>query len=111
MSYLPLFVVGQNDTLPPITVTLTDSNNNPVNLTTASDVIFQMSNAFTGPVVEYFATIVNAAAGIVRFTWLEGNTLTPGVVGVTWTGNWSNSTVTTYPQHDYDTVVVMNDLA
>lgn len=111
MGYAPIFVVGQSDTLPSYTVSLTDTSNTPVNLSTAISVVFTMSNAFTGLAVFDAATVVNALAGTVQYTWSSVDTLTPGIYAVEWEVTWSDSTTTTYPLTGYDFVTVMTDLA
>lgn len=111
MAYAPLFVVGQTDTLPSYTVSLTDQSGKPVNLSTALSVTFNMSNAFTGLIVFDTATIVNATAGIVSYAWTGVDTLTPGVYVVEWGVNWSDLTTSTYPLRGYDFVTIVNDLA
>lgn len=111
MAYAPLFVVGQTDTLPSYTVSLTYQSGKPVNLSTALSVTFNMSNAFTGLIVFDTATIVNATAGIVSYAWTGVDTLTPGVYVVEWGVNWSDLTTSTYPLRGYDFVTIVNDLA
>lgn len=111
MGYSPLFVVGQTDTLPPITASLTDTNGTVVNLTAATSVSFAMSNFLAGVTVRGTATVVNAATGSVSYSWKPGDLATPGVYCVEWAVTWTGGGTTTYPQHGYDFVTVMNDLA
>lgn len=111
MSYSPLFVIGQTDTLPPITANLTDDSGNDINLSTATSVAFSMANFMLGVTITGSASIVNAGTGKVSYSWQQNDTLQPGVYAVEWTVTWSGGSTTTYPVHGYDLVTVLNDLA
>jgi hypothetical protein len=111
MGLSPLIVVGQDDTLPPLTVTLTDLNNNPINLSTATSVMFQLGSAFTGTIVNSPVTITDAVHGKVTYTWSPQDTLTPGVYSIEWVVTWGNSTQSSYPIHGYQYITIMNNLA
>lgn len=110
MTYAPLFVLGQTDTLPQYTMTLTDTAGNPVNLTTATSVTMTMANIFAGSVVTGTASIISAVAGVVQFTFPYSGALTPGVYSVQWLVEWSGSTQTTYPHNGYNYVTVTNNI-
>ena len=72
-------IIGQGATSPALTATMTDQSGNPVNLSGCT-VTFVMRSLFSStPVVNTTATITNAAAGTVQYSWLATDTATSGL--------------------------------
>lgn len=69
-----VFLIKRNDTSPVIEAQLKGSDLQPVSLFGAT-VLFKMGTTDGTPLVESgAATIVDAETGIVRYSWLEGDT-------------------------------------
>lgn len=109
MSYAPIYAVSQADTLPPYTATLT-WNNVPVDLTTAESITFVMANYFSGVVATGSATVVNAKAGQVSYSWGSNDLATPGIYAISWEVVFPSGNAT-YPANGYDYLTVLNNLA
>lgn len=105
-----VFYIKQNNTLPAYTDTLTDTQNNVVDLTGAT-VMFHMTNMFAGNVVNAAAIITNAAAGQVSYSWQSGDTATPGVYSAEWTVTFSGGAQETFPLNGYRQIEVLPDLS
>lgn len=96
------FAIKQNDTSPAFSSTLEAPAGTPVDLTGAT-VQFKMTNRTTAAVkvdaVE--ATIVDAAAGKVSYSWAVGDTDTPGFYNAEWIVTFANGQRRTFPAADY----------
>lgn len=69
------FTIKQNDLLPELIVTLTDSADSEVNVSNILSITFKMSNKLTGEkVVDAPAEVVDGPGGIVKYVWVEGDT-------------------------------------
>jgi hypothetical protein len=99
------FYISQGATAPAITATLVDQYGNVANLTGAS-VNFVMTNAFYGNAVNKAATIVNAAAGQVSYSWGSSDTVNPGLFSCQWQVVFSSGAQETYPQGYYNQVSI-----
>jgi hypothetical protein len=109
---ISMFELHQSNTSPTYQVTLTHMSGNVVNLTTATSVTFSMANAATGTVVlSQAATIVNAAQGLVSYTWGSNDTLKSGMFMANWKVTWSGGSTTSYPLYGYDYITVVAKLA
>lgn len=108
------FTMKRNDTRPVIEAQLLmpdpvdPSTNIAVDLTAASSVKFLMKKDSTLKVTAA-ATVVNAATGLVRYTWAVGDTDTSGTYNVEWEVSWG-SDKQTFPSDSYLNVVIMDDL-
>lgn len=100
-----VFYIKQGNTLPAITATLVDQNNNVVNLTGAT-VYFHMTNGLYGNVINSQATIVNPTAGQVSYTWKTGDTNDCGTFSCEWYVVTSSGGQESFPQGFYNTVVI-----
>jgi hypothetical protein len=99
------FYISQGATAPAITATLIDQYGNVANLTGAS-VRFVMTNAFYGNTVNAAATIVNAGAGQVSYSWGTTDTTNPGLFSCQWQVIFSSGAQETYPQGYYNQVSI-----
>lgn len=65
-----LWVWHEGDTGPAFTYQVVDQNNNPVNLTTATSVLLRVADAVSEcQVLSAAATVVNASAGLISYTF------------------------------------------
>lgn len=103
------FYISQGATAPAITATLVDQYGNVANLTGAS-VRFVMTNAFYGNAVNTAATIVNATAGQVSYSWGSSDTTNPGLFSCQWQVTFSSGAQETYPQGYYNQVSISPNL-
>jgi len=102
--------IKRNDTAPAFTATLLDSSGTPVNLSGAA-ARFLMRNPRTRQIkVDAAATIVDAAAGKVRYDWAVGDTNRAAVYQVEIQITFSDSTVETFPNGSFHRLEVIKDL-
>lgn len=86
--------VVQGNNKPDLLATLTDSiTGAPIDLTTATSVVFQMrkpdDRRFT---VNAAATVVDAATGKVRYSWSANDLANPGDYQCQWAITWNDAT-------------------
>ena len=82
-----------DDTGPSLTGTLTNADGTPFDLTSAASVRFQMRLlADRRWLVNAVATIVDAAAGTVRYDWQAGDLATPGEMSSRWFITFTDTT-------------------
>jgi len=99
------FTIKANDRLPSIQATLS------ADLTTATGVNFIMKSAQGNTIkVNAAATVVDAAAGVVRYDWLAVDTATPGSYQAEWQVTWPGPKKQTFPTLTYHTIDVLADL-
>jgi len=92
----------QGDLEPPLGITLIDTNNVPVDLTTALSVMFRMAPYDTR--VEIFShptTIEDAEAGEFTYFWQQGDTDVPGVYYCEFVVEWPGPRDQTFPTIGY----------
>jgi hypothetical protein len=104
------FYIKKNDTLPLLTATLKDADGVAVNLT-GSAVKFHMRLGNAVAKVNATATIVSAAAGTVKYIWVTGDTDTKGVYSGEWQVTFGDGTILTFPNKDYFSVEIDDELA
>lgn len=95
------------DRLPALQGTLTDGNGNPANLAGATVTFNMKDSTGASKIADAACTIVNAAGGIVSYTWGASDTTTSG----TFTGEFAvniGGLEQTYP-NSYNIVVVIMD--
>lgn len=90
------FYIKQNDTSPALQVTLKDGDGNVVDFTGAT-VVFSMSAGGVVKVNEQAATSVDAANGVVKYSWAAGDTDTPGNYLGEFEVTFAGGAIQTYP--------------
>ena len=106
------FWVKQGDTGEQIQTQLLDASGTAINLTTATGVTFHMKrDQDTVAKVSAAATIINAASGIVGYTWTGTDTDTAGDFKGEWKITYTGGATRTVPTSTYDPVHVMAKLA
>lgn len=105
------FTIKENDTSPALRAILLDNEENPVNLSGAS-VDFHMTNYVGNEVVvNSTATVEEPAEGIVRYEWGAGDTADSGRYKAEFEVEFLDGKVETFPNDDYITVIVKDELA
>jgi hypothetical protein len=99
----------RGDTRPLVDITLTDGDA-PVDLTAATSVQFHMALEPNTLKVDAPMTVVDAAAGHVRYAWAAADTDTAGSYSVEAEVAWNDGTVQTFPPSGYLTVTITEDL-
>lgn len=96
---MPNFWIKQNDTGPPLQVTLKDGDGSAVDVTGAT-VAFSMSGAGIVKVDEQSVTLTTAASGIVTYSWQAGDTDTPGTYEGEFEVTFGGGQIQTYPNSE-----------
>ncbi len=111
------FTIKRNDLLPVLEAILKDANNEPVDLTDATGVVFHMREE-EGEALKIDGVAgtfgANRATGKVIYAWVSNGTkdtdtsgLFLGEFEVTWTGG----KIQTFPSKGYITVEIVDDLS
>lgn len=104
------FSIKSGDRLPSVQASLATADQ-PVDLATVGQVDFIMRSSGGGGVkVNAAATVVDAAGGVVRYDWAEGDTDAPGAYEAEWEVTWSDGKRQTFPTLTYHTIEVLADL-
>lgn len=103
------FTIKQHDELPELVVTLKDALNAVVNVSGAT-VRFIMNVKGGANVINQPATIVTPSAGVVKYTWQEGNTDTVGTYSGEFEVQFGDGRVETFPNNKYIQIKVFADL-
>ena len=103
------FRIKQNDPSPQIEAVLSNAAGTPIDLNGAS-VRFHMRRAGGPVVVDAAATIVTAAAGLVRYSWAGSNTNTVGSYLAEFEVTYADGAVETFPNDRNLLVDIMADL-
>lgn len=91
------FTIRENDLLPILSATLTDTNSNPVDLSTALSIVFTLSDLATDTeLVHAAATPVDLVHGKVSYVWQIGDTARVGTFYATFLVTYVNGSQT-YP--------------
>lgn len=107
------FRIKRNDRLPELVANCLDAANIAVDLTSASSVEFHMKVSGSGGAVKVDAagTIVNAAAGTVKYAWAAGDTDTSGTYDGEFEVMFSGGRTETFPNTEHITITIIDDLA
>ena len=107
---MPDFVIKQGDTLPVLTDTLTYSNGTAVNLSGCTVQFIMRSITAILPTVNTAATIVNAAAGSVSYTFSSTDTATASRFQGTWSVTNATGQVQQWPSDGYLDIAVEENI-
>ena len=103
------FYIRQNDTSPALVATLTDYNDNPINLTGAT--VRLHVKDFSGTIkVDSLCTITAATLGRISYAWVVGDTDTPGTYYLEFEATYSDNSVETFPNKGNLSLVVTKEL-
>jgi len=108
------FTIKRNDLLPILEAILRDANENPVDLTDATGVVFHMREEAGAAmkITDGLAAIgSNPAAGQVSYAWQTDETDTSGIFLAEFEVTWTGGKIQTYPSKGYISVEVVDDLA
>lgn len=104
------FEIKRNDLVPELNVALKDKEGAVVNLTGAS-VQFHMRAAGASTLkVDAAATLVTAASGTCKYTWVAANTDTAGDFEGEFEVTYSGGNIETFPTDGYIRIRVLPDL-
>jgi hypothetical protein len=105
------FYIKQNDTAPILAATLKDADENAVDLD-GSSVRFHMREVGgTTSKVDAAATLVDANAGQVKYTWAADDTDTIGSYQAEFEVTYGDSRIETFPNNGYIQVEIIDDIA
>lgn len=105
------FYIRAGDRLPELQATLTDDAGAPVDLT-GLPVVFRMRavGATTAKVVAA-ATLVAPESGVVKYTWVAGDTDTAGSYWAEWNVTFGDGRTQTFKDPGYTSIYVSEALA
>lgn len=104
------FFIKRNDTGPSIAGTLERPDGTAVDLTGAT-IRFHMRVKGSGTAkVDAAATIVSAAAGSVKYDWQSGDTDTAGFFQAEWEVTYSDGTIETFPNYEFQEIQIFEDI-
>ena len=75
----PVMFLGQGDTLPPVRAILRDATGAPVDLSSATEVVFRLRHALHQTITATGAATIDVGAGadgedVVEYSWVAGDT-------------------------------------
>ena len=105
------FKIKQNDTKPPLRVTLKDSDGLPADVPGAS-VVFSMRVQPTGTtkVDKQAVTVNDASSGDIQYDWTATNTNTADVYEGEFQVTYADTSVQTFPNDGYILIDVKDDV-
>src|SRR5688572_17713744 len=98
------------DELPVISATLTDPDGAAVNLTGCT-ITLKAKHRETGTAYSFACTIISAAAGTVKYTWVSGNLTLVGMYDLRFDVVTSGGTSFSCPNYRYLTMQVQGNLS
>ncbi len=105
-------VIGQGQTLPPLSQTIIDpTTSNAANLTGASVTFVMRGTGTPSPTVTAAATIPTPSAGLVTYDWTAANTATPGLYNAQFLVTTSSGSTYQWPATGYLQVEVQESLS
>jgi hypothetical protein len=104
--------VKRGDLKPVVNATLTDESGTAIDLTgaTVTFTLRKLGSVGTPLLNAVAATVVSAASGTVRYTWLATNTDTAGLYLSEWRVTFSDATTQRFPTVGYNTVQIVDHL-
>lgn len=105
------FYIKQNDTGPAIAGTLERPDGTAVVVTGAAVRFHLRARGGTSTKVDAVATILNGAAGSVKYDWQVGDTDTGGYFEAEWEVTYSDGSVETFPNYGNQPVIISLEIA
>lgn len=105
------FYIKQNDTSPTMLATLQNASGSAIDLTGATVRFYMRPVGSTNTTVNALATVVTAASGIVRYSWIAANTATIGSYQAEFQVTYADAAVETFPNDSYISVEIIDDIA
>lgn len=105
------FYIRAGDRLPELQATLTDTAGVPVDLTGLTVQFHMRAVNATTPTVAAAATLVTPTSGVVKYTWVGGDTDTPGSYWAEWEVTFGDGRTQTFKDPDYTSIYVSEALA
>lgn len=103
--------IKQNDTSPPLVGTPVDEDGVAIPLTAAVSATFKMKKPDGTIKVNDAAAVIDTGAGTLTYEWLPADTNEDGLFDGEFTVTWSDGTVTTFPNHRYIRIKILEELA
>ncbi|NHX41392.1 MULTISPECIES: BppU family phage baseplate upper protein [Haloarcula] len=100
------FYLKSSDTAPVIEATLTDSTGSPINLTGASVRFAMLEPRGAVVTIDTGATIADTTNGVVRYSWAEEDTATPGRYRAEFVVTYEDGSVETFPNVGYHDIII-----
>lgn len=107
---LMAFRIKTNDTSPKLAVTLQDANSVPVNISGATVRFHMKAFGATSLKTDAPMTITNATGGIVQYSWVAADTNLAGTYYGEVEVTYPDSSIETFPNNGYFTIIVKEDL-
>tara|TARA_R110000822_G_scaffold143087_1_gene281346 strand:+ start:1028 stop:1354 length:327 start_codon:yes stop_codon:yes gene_type:complete len=105
------FYIKQNDTAPGLRATLTDGENQAVDLTGASVRFHMRSIGSNSIIVDSTVYVVPpTTGGIVQYNWAEADTSSIGSYQAEFEVTYSDSSIETFPNNGYIRVEILDDI-
>lgn len=104
------FTIKQNDQLPELVATLMDATGTVVDLTGIVGVRFILSVKGGANVLDKPASVVDAVAGIVKYTWEDPDTASAGNFNGEFEVEFGDGRCETFPNSKYIGIKVFADL-
>ena len=104
------FTIKAGDTAPTLTDTLTYSDGTIANLTGASVSFVMRSEQLNAPTILSAASVTNASAGAVAYTFTATNTATAGLYAGNWIVTFSGGVIQTWPTVGYLSIDIEQNL-
>ena len=104
------FKIKKNDTGPKLSLTLQDAAGSAIDVSGATLRFHMKAYGATTLKVDAAATIVDADDGKVEYAWQTGDTDTAGTFYGEIEVTYGDSTVETFPNNSYFTIIIQEDL-
>lgn len=105
------FTIKQNDTSPGIRTTLYDGDGLIQDITGNLGVTFHMKNAAGTVVIDEAATVVDAAGGVVSYTFDATETATAGAFEAEFEVTYADGSIETFPNGSNIAITIVDDIA
>lgn len=105
------FYIKEGDTSPELQATLKDAEGSAIDLTGASARFHMRAPGAAAAAVDAAATVVTAASGIVKYTWIAGDTDVAGRYEAEFEITFGDGSIESFPNRGYIPVRISSDIA